>query len=194
MTFQPGGEELSVPTSSDATRILREITPVTRRSRQLTRDAVIARPLLAWGLAWMTGAVLFQRVPGSAGVILGSVPCVGAAAVCWLARSPHVRLPAGRRFMLLWFALLASSPLLVAVVAPGNPRLAAVFLFGLWAVGMVLYGIAAQDVPLAVIGFAIVTMASVARLADPGAAMLIVGIGGGLGMALLGCWRMRWRG
>jgi len=193
MTFQSGGDELSVPTSSDAARMLREITPVTRRSRQLTRNAALGRPLLAWGLAWMAGAALFQWVPEPAGAVLGSVPCAGALAVCWLVRSPDVRLPGRRRFALLWFALLASSPLLVAVAAPANAKIMTVFLASVWAVGMVLYGIATEDVPLAVVGLVIVVLAGAARIVFPGAAMIIVGIGGGLGMASLGYWRTRWR-
>ncbi len=172
--------------------MLREITPVTRRSRQLARAAALGRPLLAWGLAWMTGAALFQWIPGVAGVLAGCVPCAAALAVCWLARSPDVRLPGRRRFALLWFALLASSPLLVAVAAPANDKLTAVFLAGLWAMGMVLYGIATEDVPLAVLGLAIVVLAGAARIAFPGLALIIVGIGGGLGMTSLGCWRTRW--
>jgi hypothetical protein len=193
MTFYPGGEDVGVPTSSDAARILREIAPVTQRSRRLTRDATLAGPLLAWGLAWMAGAVLFQYVPEPVGTILGSLSCALAAAVTWLARPQEVRLPGQRRFALLWLALLASSPLLVAVAAPANARLMVVFLTSLWAVGMVLYGIGTQDVPMAVVGSATVTMAAAARLADPGTAVLFVGIGGGLAMTLLGSWRMRWR-
>jgi hypothetical protein len=135
MTFQPPGEELGVPKSSDAARILREIAPVVRRSRRLTRDARPARPLLAW----MAGAVLFQYVPESVGAVLGSLPGTLAVAVTWLARSRDVRLPAERRFAVLWFVLLASSPLLVAVAAPANVRLMVVFLASLLAVGLVLY-------------------------------------------------------
>jgi hypothetical protein len=190
MAIHPGGEGFGVPAASDAERILRDIAPVSRRSRRLTREAAVARPLLAWGLAWMAGTVLFQYVPGPVGAIAGSVPCAGAAAVTWLLRSRDVRLPTERQFMLLWFGFLASSPFLVAVAAPANARLMAVFLTSLWAVGMVLYGIGMQDVPLGLVGAAIVATAAATRLAAPGAAMLIVGTGGGLAMALLGSWRM----
>jgi len=141
----------------------------------------------------MAGAVLFQYIPGSTGVILGSLPCAGATAVTWLVRPREVRLPAQWRLASLWLALLASSPLLVAVAAPANTRLMVVFLISMWAMGMVLYGIGTQDVPLALVGSATVMLAAAARLAAPGGALLIVGIGGGLAMALLGSWRMRWR-
>ena len=60
-----------MPTSADAARILEEITPVSRRSRRLARDVTFARPLLAWGLAWAVGAILFQFVPGASGAVLG---------------------------------------------------------------------------------------------------------------------------
>jgi hypothetical protein len=191
MTIHPGSEGFSVPAASDAQQMLRDIAPVARRSRRLTRDAAAARPLLAWGLAWMAGAVLYQYVAGPAGAILGSVPAIGAVAVTWLMRSRDVRLPAERRFALIWLGFLASSPLLVAVAAPPNARLMVVFLASLWAVGMVLYGIGTGDVPLAVVGLVTAGAAAAARIAAPGAAMLIVGIVGGLGMALLGASRMR---
>lgn len=49
MTADPQDQAFDVPTSADASRILEEITPVTRRSRRLARDVALARPLLAWG-------------------------------------------------------------------------------------------------------------------------------------------------
>jgi hypothetical protein len=58
---------------------------------------------------------------------------------------------------------------------------------------MLLYGIGVQDLPLAMVGLAIVAVAAAARIAAPQLAMLIVGIVGGLSMAALGGWRMRWR-
>lgn len=192
MTIQPGGESAGVPTAEDAERMLQEIAPVARRSRRLTLDAAAARPLLAWGLAWMTGAVLSQYVSWPAGAVLGSVPAAGAAVVTWLIRSRDVRLPSERRFALLWLGLLASSPLLVAVAAPPDPRLTAVFLASLWALGMVLYGVGTQDVPLAVVGSVTLATAATARIAAPGAALLLTGLCGGAGMTLLGSLRM-WR-
>lgn len=173
--------------------MLREITPVARRSRQLARDARLARPLFAWGLAWITGAALLEYVPGPGGVALSSVPAVGAAAVTWLARSHDVHLPTERRFTLAWLAFMASSPLLVAVAAPESTRLMVVFLASLWGVAIVLYGIAMQDAPLSVVGSAIVIAAAVARTTAPGAAMMAVGLCGGLGMTALGAWRLRWK-
>lgn len=192
MTIRPGSERPGVPAAWDAERILREIAPVARRSRRLAREAAGARPLLAWGLAWITGTMLFQYVPGPAGVVLGSLPSAGAVVVTWLMRSRDVRLPTERRFALLWFGLLASSPLLVALAAPPNARLTAVFLAGLWALGMILYGAGTQDAPLAVVGSVTLAAAAAARIAAPGAALLVTGLCGGLGMALLGCLRM-WR-
>jgi hypothetical protein len=193
MAFNPECEDFRVPTSVDASRILEELAPVTRRSRRLARDVAFARPLLAWGLAWMVGAVLFQFVQGAAGAVLGTAGCACAAAVTWLVRPREVRLNTERRFALIWFVLLAISPLLVAVAAPPNARIMAVFLASLWAVGMLLYGVGVRDLPLAAVGLAIVVVAAATRIMAPHAAMLIVGIMGGLGMALLGGWRMRWK-
>lgn len=183
-------------------RALREIAPVIRRSRRLARDARLARPLLAWGLAWMAGAALLEYAPGPGGMILASSGSVGAAAVTWLARSRDVRLPTQRQFTLVWLAFLASTPLLVAVAAPENTRLMAVFLASLWAVAMVLYGIGTRDTALAAVGSATVVAAAVTRIAAPADAMLVVGLCGGAGMAALGMRRIRcpwwgqwkWRG
>ena len=193
MTFNPHGEDFRMPTSADATRILQEITPVTRRSRRLARDVTFARPLLAWGLAWAAGAILFQFLPGATGAGLGTAVCAGAAAVTWLVRPREVRLHTERRFVLLWFVLFATSPLLVAVAAPANTRILVVFLASVWAVGMLLYGIGARDIPLAVVGLAILVLAAASRIMAPQLAVLVVGIAGGLGMAGLGGWRMRWK-
>jgi hypothetical protein len=193
VTADPQDQAFDVPTSADATRILEEITPVTRRSRRLARDVALARPLLAWGLAWAAGAVLFQFIPGAVGMVLGLTACAVAAAVTWIVRPREVRLGSERRIAALWFVLLAVSPLLVAVAAPADARVLTVFLASLWAVGMLLYGIGVQDTPLAVIGLVIVMVAAATRIAAPGAAVLAVGLTGGAGMAALGGWRMRWR-
>jgi hypothetical protein len=58
---------------------------------------------------------------------------------------------------------------------------------------MLLYGIGTRDVPLAGLGAAIVVAAATARLLAPHAAVLVVGLVGGLGMTGLGGWRLRWR-
>jgi hypothetical protein len=192
MTFNPHGEDFHVPTSADASRMLQDITPVTRRSRRLARDVTFARPLLAWGLAWAAGATLFQFLPGAAGAVLGTAVCAGAVAVTWLVRPREVRLYTERRFSLLWFVLFATSPLLVAVAAPANASILVVFLASVWAVGMLLYGIGVQDIPLAAVGLAILVLGAAARIMVPHLAVLVVGTAGGLPMAALGGWRMRW--
>ena len=193
MTFDRRGEDLGAPTAADASRILDEITPVTRRSRQLARDVMFARPLLAWGLAWSAGAILFQFLPGVTGDVLGTAACAAAAAVTWLIRPREVRVRSERRFALLWFVLFATSPLLIAVAAPADARVLVVFLASVWAVGMLLYGIGVQDIALAVVGLTILVLAAAARIVVPHLAVLVVGIAGGLGMAGLGGWRMRWK-
>jgi hypothetical protein len=182
-----------VPTSADATWMLQEISPVTRRSRRLARDATVARPLLAWGVAWLAGAVMYQFGPVPLGAILGSAASVGAAGFTWLVRSRDVRLQSERRFALMWVVLFATSALLVAVVQPANGHVLAVFLASLWAVGMLMYGVGVRDIPLAAIGLATLVVAAAGRLFAPGAAVLAVGIAGGVGMAALGAWRMRWK-
>jgi hypothetical protein len=193
LAFDPRGEDFSAPTAADASRILDEITPVSRRSRQLARDVTFARPLLAWGLAWMAGAALYEFIPGRAGALLGTTACVAALAVTWLVRPREVRLDNERRFGALWFVFLAVSPLLIAVVQPPDGHVMTVLLGSLWAVGMLLYGIGVRDIPLAVLGLAIVMLAAATRVAAPRTALLAVGLAGGLGMAALGGWRMRWK-
>lgn len=193
MAFDPRGENFSAPTAADASRILDEITPVSRRSRQLARDVTFARPLLAWGLAWMAGATLYEFIPGRAGALLGTAACAAALAVTWLVRPREVRLDNERRFGALWFVFLAVSPLLIAVVQPPDGHVMTVLLGSLWAVGMLLYGIGVRDISLAALGLAIVMLAAATRVAAPGAALLAVGLAGGLGMAALGGWRMRWK-
>jgi hypothetical protein len=136
---------------------------------------------------------LFQCVPGTAGAVLGTAACFVAIAITWLVRPREVRLHNERRFSLLWLVLFATSPLLVAVAQPANARILAVFLASVWAVGMLLYGIGVQDLPLAMVGLAIIIVAAATRIAAPQLAMLIVGITGGLSMAALGGWRMRWK-
>jgi hypothetical protein len=193
MTADQRDEGCRVPTSADASRILAEITPVTRRARQLARDVTFARPLLAWGLAWVAGALMYEFVRGVPGIALGLAACAGAAAVSWLVRPREVRLHSEQRFAQLWIALFATSPLLVIVVAPANGHILVAFLGCLWAVALLLYGVGVKDIPLATVGLTTVAAAAVARLAAPGVIMLAVGLAGGLGMAALGGWRMRWK-
>jgi hypothetical protein len=192
MTANRPDEHLDVPTPTDASRLLGEIAPVTERSRRLTRDVTIGRPLLAWGLAWIAGSILFQYLPSPAGAIGGLLACVAAAGVNVLVRPREVRRNSERRFGLGWWVLMATSPLLVTVAAPDNTKVTAVFLGSLWAVGMLVYGIGVRDLPLAAIGLGIVIVAAATRIAIPGQAMIIVGIAGGLAMAAVGGWRMRW--
>jgi hypothetical protein len=57
VTADPQDQAFDVPASADASRILDEITPVTRRSRRLARDVALARPLLSWAAgAWRRSA------------------------------------------------------------------------------------------------------------------------------------------
>jgi hypothetical protein len=184
----------TVPSSDDASRMLREISPVTSRSRRLARDVTWARPLLAWGLAWTVGTIVYQLVNGLIGVALGTACCVAAAAVSKIIRPREVRFrEAEHRFALLWAILFATSPLLVLVAAPASTRIMIVFLASLWAVGMLLYGVGVRDFPLAAIGLLTLVTAAVTRPVDLGAAVTATGLTGGLAMTALGAWRMRWR-
>jgi hypothetical protein len=62
-----------------------------------------------------------------------------------------------------------------------------------WAVGLLLYGAGVRDFPLAAVGMITLVAAAVIRPLDIGAAVLVTGLAGGLGMTALGAWRMRWR-
>ena len=193
MSVDPRGDDVRPPTSADASRILADIAPVTRRSQQLTRDVTMGVPLLGWGLAWLVGALLFQYVPEPAGAVLGAAACAAAATVTRVVRPREVRLHTEKRFALAWLVLFVISPLLVLIAGPANARITVVFLASLWATGMLLYGIGVRDLPLAALGLAIVAVAAVTRLLVPHEAVLAVGVAGGVGMAAVGGWRLRWR-
>jgi hypothetical protein len=193
MDADPRDGDARPPTSADASRILAEIAPVTRRSQQLQRDVTMGVPLLGWGLAWLVGSLVYQYVRGPAGAVLGLAACAGAATVTRVVRPREIRRNTEKRFALAWVVLFVISPLLVVIAAPANPRIVAVFLASLWATGMLLYGIGVRDVPLAVLGLVIVVVAAVTRVVAPHEAVLAVGLAGGLGMTGLGGWRMRWR-
>jgi hypothetical protein len=193
MTTDPTGPSRPAPTSADAARILAEIAPVAQRSQRLTRDVALGVPLLGWGLAWTAGSLLFQYLPGPPGEILALAACAGAATLTRVVQSREVHLHTEGRFLLAWTVLFVTSPVLVLIAAPANLRITVVFLASLWAVGMLLYGIGTRDVPLAGLGAAIVVAATVARLLAPHAAVVVVGLVGGLGLAGLGGWRLRWR-
>jgi hypothetical protein len=99
--------------------MLREITPVSSRSRRLARDVTWARPLLIWGLAWTSATVIYQLLPRPAGPVLGFAACAAAAAASWIVRPREVRArETERRAALLWAVLFLTSPLLVLVIAP----------------------------------------------------------------------------
>jgi hypothetical protein len=193
MNADPPGTDARPPTSADASRMLADIAPVARRSQQLTRDVTMGVPLAAWGLAWLTGALLFQYVRWPVGAWLGLAVCGVAAVVNRVVRPREVRLHTEKRFALAWLVLFVTSPLLVVIVAPANARVLTVFLASLWATGMLIYGIGVRDVALAVLGLAIVVVAAATRPLIPHETVLAVGLTGGLGMIGLGGWRMRWR-
>src|SRR6201996_2728165 len=86
MTVDPQRDSAGLPTPADASRILAEIGPVTRPAQRLTRDGHLGLPLLAWGLAWLAGALLFQCLPGPAGPGLGLAACAAAAVLTRLVR------------------------------------------------------------------------------------------------------------
>jgi hypothetical protein len=193
MNADPRGADARPPTSADASRILADIAPVTRRSQQLTRDVTMGVPLGAWGLAWLVGALVFQYVGAPAGPVLGLAVCAVAAVVTRVVRPREVRLHTEKRFALAWLVLFVTSPLLVVIAAPVNARILVAFLASLWATGMLIYGIGVRDVALAVLGLTIVVVAAATRLLAPHDAVLAVGLAGGLGMTGLGGWRLRWR-
>lgn len=183
-----------VPTSADASRMLREITPVSSRSRRLARDVTWARPLLIWGLAWTSATIVYQLLPRPAGPALGFAACAAAAAASWIVRPREVRFrETERRAALLWAVLFLTSPLLVLVIAPANAPILIAFLASLWAVGLLLYGVGVRDIPLAAIGLLTLVAAAITRPVDLGAVVLATGLTGGLGMTALGTWRMRWK-
>jgi hypothetical protein len=184
----------AVPSSADASRMLLEITPVSSRSRRLARDVTWARPLLAWGLAWTSGTIVYQVISGPGGAALGLATCAAAAAASWIVRPREVRFrEAERRFALLWAVLFVTSPLLVLVAAPANAHILVAFLASLWAVGLLLYGVGVRDFPLAAVGLLTLITAAVTRPLDLGMVVLATGLAGGLSMTALGAWRMRWR-
>jgi hypothetical protein len=75
MDAESRGGDPRPPTSADASRILAEIAPVTRRSQQPQRDVTMGVPLPGWGLAWLLSALAYQFVPSPAGAVLGLAAC-----------------------------------------------------------------------------------------------------------------------
>jgi hypothetical protein len=112
---------------------------------------MLARRLLARGLAWTAGGISYQFATRLAGAILGTAAC--AATATWAVRPRDVRLGSERRFALIWVVFLAISPLLVAVAAPANAHVIVPFLASSWAVARLLSGPGLQDLPLARWGY-----------------------------------------
>ncbi len=178
------------PTAHDASTALAALHPVQRRSRQIIRDAGMGRPLVAWGVAWIAGAVALHVLADWRGAAVGSVLCVLATAVSWLGVDRQLVRGFERQFAVGWMVLLLSSPLLVVVVAPPDRDVLVIFLGCLWALGMLLYGIGTNDRPMAAVGGFVLVISALARLTVPASAMVTVGVTGGLALALLGVRRM----
>lgn len=179
------------PGVAEAAAALAGLEPARRRSRRFIRDDGMGRPLLSWGIAWVAGSVALQSLPSPWGAWIGMSLCVAAVAVSWLGRHRRVIRGFEQRFAMCWLVLLASSPLLVIVVAPANRDVLVLFLSCLWAVGMLMYGIGADDRPVAAVGGFIVILAGSARLVVPSSAVILVGVAGGVALALLGSRRVR---
>ncbi len=179
-----------VTTVGDASTALAGLRPVQRRSRQIIRDTGMGRPLLAWGVAWMAGAVALHALAGWPGPTVGAALCVLAAAVSWLGVDRQLVRGFERQFAVGWVVLLLSSPLLVIVVAPPTRDVLVIFLGCLWALGMLLYGVGTDDRPIAAVGGFIVVISAVSRLFVPAVAMVTAGVMGGLALAVLGIRRL----
>ena len=150
----------------------------------------MGRPLLAWGVTWMVGAVALHTLPDWRGAGLGIALCAVAAVVSWRGGDRQLLRGYERRFSVAWVVLLVSSPLLVIVVDPPTTAVLVVFLCCLWAMGMLLYGIATVDRPIVAVGGFILVLSAACRMFVPGSALLMVGLIAGFTLATLGAWRL----
>ncbi|RNI20655.1 hypothetical protein [Flexivirga caeni] len=180
-------------TPDEAARSLAALDPVTDRSRRLVATANLNRPLIAWGCAWLVGGLALQLVRGTAGVTVALAGCAVAVAATWGIRSRTVRTGRERRIMAGWSALLVSSALFVVIAAPTDRAGPLIIPAAVWALGMLLFGIAAPDPPLAVAGGAILLIAAAGRVLLDDWVVLLVRVLGGLAMAVTGLARLRER-
>lgn len=144
-------------------------------------------------MAWVLGYALLDLQPWTLAVPVGLGLAVGAVATTVLVRSRETRSGREARVGLGWWVVMACSPLLVIIVRPVEPPTVAIFLGSLWGVAMLLLATATRDLPLGVVGGAIVLGGAACRtVADLGHPLLVFGLVGGLGMLGLGLWRT-WR-
>ena len=156
-------------------------------------ESNLSRPLIAWGVAWLVGGLAFALVPGGIGSAVGIAVCVGAAIVSWGVRSRSVRTGRERRVAVGWLALMCAAPLFVIIAGPAGVAGALIVAAAVWALGMMLFGIAASDLAVALAGALTLVSAAIARFVPGDGPVAVVGVVGGLTMIVAGLIRRRGR-
>jgi hypothetical protein len=179
------------PPAAAAADTLRDLRAIGSRSRQAATRDLLGLPLLLWGVAWIAGYALLDLAPWRVAVPAGLALAAAAVAGTWLSRvRPAVLSGWERRTRTGWAALMLCSPFLVASVSPVPSRVLAVFLGAVWGVGLLLFAIAAGDVPLGATGAFTVLAAAFCRPLLHQHALLGFGLCAGGAMFALGGWRL----
>ena len=181
---RPGGTS-----AVEAARTLDELRAITDRSRRTARAAFTGVPLLAWGVAWMAGYAGLGLLPWATAVPLGLALSACAVLVTVLVRSTEIVSESRGRIAASWVALMVSSPLLAATVAPVPVPTMLVFLGALWGVGLLLLAVGTSDAPLGVVGGIVVAVAASAHVLLGDRSLLVFGLVAGGAMAGLGAVR-----
>lgn len=196
MPRHPGrqGEPRLSPASAEAARTLRDLQAIGGRSRKAAYAKFTRIPLALWGTAWLVGYAGLDILPWVTAIPLGLALSALAVVGTALSHSDEVVNGWERRVQLSWLVLMASSPLLVAIITPAPAHTVLIFLGALWGIALLLFAVAAADFALAAVGAIILGTATAVHVLSPARDLLVFGVVAGGSMAALGLRRMRMPG
>jgi hypothetical protein len=188
-----GNEESVIgPSWSEADEALRSAQRLEARSRRMVMGQVAGSQIVLWGGVWALGYTEAQFLPlAAASVVWLLLMLVGGLVSALLRRGREVSSGWEARFGRGWWALVLGSFAVVAIVEPTSAQVVFLVLGALWGIGFVLYALIAGDVPLVVLGAAVVVVAPTLRILIPQWSLLGVGVLAGGSMMGFGLWRSR---
>lgn len=177
--------------ATEAARALRLAERARRGGRLLVILKPFSRPLVPWGLAWMLEASALRLLPLPVSLFVAWACGAAALVTTLLVRSRDVRSPWAQAAARSWWALLLGTTVLIWVLRLlSTPFPGLLLALGVvWSLGILLYGIAAQNRSLMALGGTLVLLpVPLATLLGGLNAVFGYGLLGGAAMLAVGVW------
>lgn len=183
--------ERSRDPAAEAAQALRLAEQARRGGRLLVVLSPMARPLVAWGIAWMVDGIVYRVLPLAPALFVTSAMGVAALVATLLTKDASVRSPWAEAASRSWWVLILATAAVCAVLIPtAIPAATLVLVLGvLWGLGILLYAVAGRQHQVLALGLVLVLTPVPAALLLPGAdAVLLYGLVGGGAMVGTGMW------